>query len=261
VTARRRALVVLAAALAAVTAAACTEVTTDPNSPVAIAFDSLPAPSVVAGDTMRDPETGAVVPLAAQAFNSHGDSIHGVTFTFFPRDTGSAIEIVDGNLLVGKTIRASQAGIVASLNGLQLPQSIYVVPRPDALVQATDSVPALVLIVPDGPSNVSKDSLRVRVRHDTTTADTVVRSWIVHFEITDSAKTLADSVRLVNDAGIASTVDTTDASGLASRKVRVFAKAGTSTGTTDSVVVFARSSYRGAQLPGSAVRFVLPVVR
>ncbi|HET7457780.1 MAG TPA: hypothetical protein VFJ74_09000 [Gemmatimonadaceae bacterium] len=250
----------IAATSALLVAAACSDVITDPSTPVAIAFDSLAAPSIVVGDTLRDPITGAVAPLTAQAFNSRGDTISNAPFTFFPRDTGGALQVVGGNLLYAAKLQATNPGVVASLNGLQLTRTIAIVLRPDALHRTNDSVPTIGLVGTDDVGNVSKDSLRVRVVHDTSTADSTVRSWLVFFSVVDSAPAIADSVRLINGQGNRSTVDTTDAAGLASRQVRVYAKAGTLVGTTDSVIVQASAKYRGAELRGSPVTFAVPLV-
>jgi hypothetical protein len=250
----------LLAAAAAAGSGACSEVTTDPNTPVAIAFDSLPAPSIVIGDTLRNPATGAVIPLAAQAFNSSGNPIEGATFTFFPGDTGGALQVVDGNLLVANKPFAGTARIVASLNGLQLTRTIFIVPRPDRIEAATDSVPTLTLEAPDKSSNVTVTGPSVRVRHDTSSANVIgVRSWIVTFAVTDAAASVADSVRLVDDAGARSTVDTTDASGIASRRVRVYAKADAADLASDSVAVKVSATYKGSDLVGSPLTIFVPV--
>jgi hypothetical protein len=60
---------------------------------------------------------------------------------------------------------------------------------------------------------------------------------------------------LVNDAGKASVVDTTDATGIAGRMIRVHPLLLTS--TVDSIVVNATAKYRGVQVNGSPVRLVL----
>ena len=274
-TTTRRASVFGATALVvALASGACSEATTDPNSPVAIAFDSLPAPSIVVGDTLRDALTGLVAPLTAQAFNSKGAPIANPNFTYFTRDTTGALRVVDGNLLVaGDTAHDATIPLIASLNGLQLQQKIDIVRRPDSLVQAFDSVPTFTLVVPDDPSNVTPgaltpDTMKVRVVHDSSGVLQPVKSWVVFYDVAYAAPKLADSVRIVA-AGTSGTVrsappsavDTTDASGYASRRVRVFAKAGTEVGTRDSVIVNISATYRGVPLAGSPVKVVLRVAR
>ena len=274
-TTTRRASVFGATALVvALASGACSEATTDPNSPVAIAFDSLPAPSIVVGDTLRDALTGLVAPLTAQAFNSKGAPIANPTSTYFTRATTGARRVVAGNLLVaGDTAHDATITLIASLNGLQLQQKIDIVRRPDSLVQAFDSVPTFTLVVPDDPSNVTPgaltpDTMKVRVVHDSSGVLQPVKSWVVFYDVAYAAPKLADSVRIVA-AGTSGTVrsappsavDTTDASGYASRRVRVFAKAGTEVGTRDSVIVNISATYRGVPLAGSPVKVVLRVAR
>lgn len=269
--ATRRLAAFAALALAATgVSGACSEAITDPKTPVAISFDSLPAPSVVEGDTLRDPTTGAIVPLNARAYNSKGDTIANAPFTYFVRDTGNPVTVVDGNYLVAALGRRTTAvTLIASLNGLQLTRTIEVVPRPDAIEQVSTGGPQLTLRTPDDFSNVSDDSLTLRVMHDSLGVDSVpVRSWIVRYTVDDSGATLADSVRIVGAttsgttaSAAASPLDTTDASGLASRRVRVFAKANAVAGTFDTVVVSARVTYRGVDVRGSPMRFVVPITR
>ena len=43
---------------------------------VAIEFEPLPWPSIVAGDTLRD-ASGAVVPMAAKLFDGSGEEVTG----------------------------------------------------------------------------------------------------------------------------------------------------------------------------------------
>ncbi|HEY5491467.1 MAG TPA: hypothetical protein VIK25_09800, partial [Gemmatimonadaceae bacterium] len=52
----------------------CTNVGTAPNAIVSLAFDTLPYPSVVAGDTLRD-SLGRAAPLHALAYNADGNLI------------------------------------------------------------------------------------------------------------------------------------------------------------------------------------------
>jgi hypothetical protein len=61
---------------------------------------------------------------------------------------------------------------------------------------------------------------------------------------------------LVDPAGHPSAVDTTDASGQASRRIRVRPSAPV---TVDSFVVMASAEYHGVKLRGSPLRFVIPI--
>jgi len=270
--ARRLAAFAAVALAAAGAAGACSEATTDPNSPVSISFDS--ALSIVVGDTLRDPETGQVAPLVATAFNGKGDTIPNAPFTFFVRDTTGAFKVVGDTLIATDAAKPGTYTVFASVNGLQLPRTIQVVQRPDSLAAIFDTpLPTFPLAVPDIPGNVTPgaslgDTLKVRVLHDSSGTWQGVPSWIVKFEIVSAAPQLADSVRLVASATTAPTqtapesaVDTTDGSGNASRRVRVFAKAGTAAGAEDTVVVRITATYQGKPLRGSPVTAILPLTR
>jgi len=266
---RARAIPLLILAAAAAAAAACSETGTDPEAVVSISFDSLPAPSVVEGDTLRDDSTGAVAPLAPFAFNGKGDTIENAPFRFFVRDTGGALEIdsVSG-IVVARKPRATAANFVASFGNLQLPQSLLIVPRPDSLA-ASDSALSTLQLVTEVPTDLLRNltpPCSVRVLHDSTDAGTrvavPVRAWVVFYQIDSAATSVADSVRLVNDAGARQAKDTTNESGYAALRVRVFAKPAPASGTTaitDSVIVRAYARYRGTNLRGSPHRFAIPV--
>ena len=259
------ALLVAAAALVG----ACSETGTDPSAVVSISFDSLPAPSIVEGDTLRDDSTGLVAALTAVAFNGKGDTIRDAPFRYFVRDTGGALEIdsVRG-IVVARKPRASAANFVASLGSLQLPQSLLIVPRPDSLA-AADSVKTLQLQTPEIPTNLLRNltpPCSVRVLHDSLEAgvrvavNVPVRGWVVFYRVDTAATRVADSVRLVNELGRRQAKDTTNESGHAALQLRVYAKPAPASGAvTDTVVVRAFVRYRGVELRGSPHRFAIPV--
>jgi hypothetical protein len=96
-------------------------------------------------------------------------------------------------------------------------------------------------------------------------ADTsLVNAWPVRFEIISPANPTNDttkSVYLVDDAGRASVVDTTDTFGVAGRKVRVRAALFPTGAATESVTVRATATYKGQPLKGAPVLIFLPVKR
>jgi len=97
--------------------------------------------------------------------------------------------------------------------------------------------------------------LQVKLTHGVAPNDSAVKSYIVSFAIV--AQSDPQLGELVNDAGKPSVVDTTDASGIAGRKIRLhplFLSSGTA---VDSIVVNATAKYRGTQVNGSPVRLVL----
>jgi hypothetical protein len=92
------------------------------------------------------------------------------------------------------------------------------------------------------------------VRH-TLTTDSAVKNYLVSFAITSTSDTTL--AKLVNDAGVSSRIDTTDANGEAARKIRLNVlnlKSG-----NDSIIVSASVKYRGVAVKGSPVRLVMKV--
>ncbi|MEP6550065.1 MAG: hypothetical protein ABJB95_02715, partial [Gemmatimonadales bacterium] len=122
--------------------------------------------------------------------------------------------------------------------------------RPDriAAVNARDS---LVYSLLDTTLNVSP-ALSVKLTHGALD-DSVVKSYIVTFAIASQSDPRLGEI--VNDAGKPAVVDTTDATGVAGRKVRVHPLFVSS--AVDSIVINATAKYRGAPVTGSPVRLVL----
>jgi hypothetical protein len=238
----------------AVLCAACIDLTTDPDEIVAIEFVELPWPSVVAGDTLRD-ASGTVAPLVARLFDADGDVVTG-TVEFLPQQ--SFVQVVGGGLLVADDTATGTAGIIASTSGIQsVPRQIEIVAAPDSM--AADGVIApLQWVVPDDPSLNTSQPLAVRVLSE---PDVGVRSWIVTFQLEVEGLQIAPSdttqIFLVGDNGRPSYADTTDASGRASRRVRL--KVAPGLVPPDSAVVTVNAAYKGLPLAGSPVRLVLPL--
>jgi hypothetical protein len=212
-------------------------------------FDSLSAPSVVVGDTLRD-TTGAVVRPVVHAFNFQGEEIIPTPVFFLSPDSGVTVDSVTG-IVVGDSLRSTPARIVATVGILQAIQFVDVTLRPD-LVQAVNALDSLQYSLLDTTLNVSP-LLQVRVAHGVAPNDSTVKSYIVSFAIV--AQGDPQLGELVNDAGKASVVDTTDASGMAGRKIRLHPAFLRS--PVDSIVVNATAKYRGVQVNGSPVRLVL----
>lgn len=230
-------------------AAACTDISGSSTSVLSIQFDSLSAPSVVVGDTLRD-TTGAVVRPVVHAFNFQGKEIIPAPVFFLSPDSGITVDSATG-IVVGDSLRSTPARIVATVGTLQAIQNVDVTLRPD-LVQAVNSLGSLQYSPIDTTLNVSPQ-LQVKLMHGVAPNDSAVKSYIVSFAIV--AQSDPRLSELVNDAGKASVVDTTDASGIAGRKIRlhpVFLKS-----AVDSIVINATAKYRGVQVNGSPVRLVL----
>jgi hypothetical protein len=254
----------LPSALLALTAA-CTEVGSDPQAAVAIELDSLPLPSVVVGDTLRD-STGVVITLAGRAINVNNQVIPGAPLRFLALDTGViAVDSVTG-VIVGQ--RVGSTSLIASIQGLQSERiTLVVTQRPDT-VYGLDSLQRTMQVSLISATASSSGPLRVFVGHDTTIngVDTAVAvpSYLVRYRIVfpddDSvSETDTSKVVLANDQGRPSTVDTTDATGVAGRAVRLSTAVSV---IPDSVIVDALVSYPDTtSVVGAPVRFVIQILR
>jgi hypothetical protein len=230
-------------------AVACTEISSSSTAVLSIQFDSLGAPSVVVGDTLRD-TTGAVVRPVVHVFNFKGNEIIPAPVYFLSPDSGITVDSATG-VVFADSLLATPARIVATVGTLQAVQKVDVTLSPD-LIQAVNALDSLQYSLLDTTVNVSP-LLQVKLTHGIAPDDSAVKSWIVSFAIV--AQSDPKLGELVNDVGMASVVDTTDATGIAGRKIRVhpvFLKS-----TVDSIVVNATAKYRGAQVNGSPVRLVL----
>ncbi|HUQ19813.1 MAG TPA: hypothetical protein VM099_09395 [Gemmatimonadaceae bacterium] len=235
--------------VAASFALGCTDIPTDDNAILAISVDTVAAPAVVLGDTLRD-TTGKAVPLTASVYNFKGNVVSSAPIQFQAIDRGITVNKTTG-FVVGDSLRDTPARIVVSVGGLQAIQQLLVTTRPDT-VFAVNGRDSLVYSFTDTTKNVSP-ALSVRVRH-TLTTDSAVKNYLVTFAIVSTSDTTL--AKLVNDAGTSSRVDTTDANGEASRKIRL--NPAKLSAVNDSVIVMASVKYRGA-VRGSPVRLVLKV--
>jgi hypothetical protein len=233
--------------------AACIDLTTDPDEIVAIEFSELPWPAVVAGDTLRD-ATGAAAPLTAKLFDADGDLVTGPVEFLVQR---GGVRVVNGVYLVADDTATESVGLIASTSGIQsVVRQIEIVAAPDSL--AADPVTPFEWVVPDDPSLNTSQPLSARVL---SAAVEGVRAWVVTFELEVEGlvvpPTDTSQIYLVADNGRVSYVDTTDAFGRASRRLRLKVPPGSS--PPDSAVITLRASYLGLPLKGSPVRLVLPM--
>lgn len=229
---------------------ACTKVPTDANSIASLQFNAFPTPSVVLGDTLRD-STGKIAPITARAFNYSGSEVGSAKITFFAIDRGIRVDSLTG-IVIGDSLRTTAARIGAVTGALEALRGIFVTLRPDTVEAGTRD--SLLYSLTDSTLNVSPP-LSVTVRHTLTRADSAVGNYLVNFAVISQTDTLA--AQLVTDAGFASRVDTTDASGIASRRIKV--RPTRLTNVSDSVIVLASVRYRGSHVRGSPARLVLRV--
>lgn len=241
------------ALLIAAVAAACTEVGTNPNTPVAIQLDAPASPSVLLGDTLRD-SLGVVAPLHVVVFNFKNDSIPGIPVSFLAVDSTGSVSvdkssgIVVGHQLIGQVL------VVATALGLQsIPDTIAVVDTPSVMIPLDSSRDSVDYSFAGGLRDTVL-TLRVQLVH--LPDSVVVPNYLVHYTMLHpSPYNNADStnVQLVNPAAQAELVDTTDATGTTQLGLRItpFTHA-----FNDSIVIEVSATAPGGLPSGSPVRYV-----
>jgi hypothetical protein len=239
-------------ALCLIAALACGDVSGSSTSVLSIQFDSLAAPSVVVGDTLRD-TTGKVIVPVVHAFNFKGEEILPAPVRFVSPDSGVVVDSLTG-IVVADSLRSTPARIVATVGGLQAIQKVDVTLRPD-LLSAVNGVDSLSYSLLDSTLNVSP-MLTVKLTHGVAPNDSAVKSYIVSFAIVSHSNPQLG--QLLDAAGKPSVVAITDATGIAGRAIRLHPLF-LSSATTDSIIVNATAKYRGTQVKGSPVRLVLKV--
>lgn len=230
---------------------ACVEIPTGTDELLSFQINALPSPSVVVGDTLRD-TTGVVTPLSVTAFNYLGEPVEGAPVRFRALDGRVRVDSVTG-IVIGDSANTTSSRVLAAIDGFSGFIPIRVVLRPDTVVDANVR-DTLSYSLTDTAANVS-DALGVRVLHGFLTTDSAVQSFRVTFDIVGTAH--PELATLVNDAGSATRVDTTDASGLANRKIRL--NVSRLVTPVDSVIVMANVKYRGQHVRGSPKRLVLEI--
>jgi hypothetical protein len=251
---RGAALVACMLAVAAGGVLSCAEISTDPKLVASIAMDSLPFPSIVANDSLRD-SLGIARPLRANVYNIQGTALESIPIRFRTPDSGATVDSVQG-YVVADTARTTPVRLIAVSGSLQAaPDTIYIVPAPDTVFSsnATDS---LLYSLTDTAAVLS-NPLQLQLLHRVPVSQPLpVRSYLVSYRITYPTDTLL--VQLVTRDGTRrSTVDTTTADGTSARRIRLRALSLKS--VNDSVIVIATVRYRGVPVPGAPVRFVLRV--
>jgi hypothetical protein len=242
----------LAVGVSSVLAIACTDISGSSTAVLSLQFDTLPSPSVVVGDSLRD-TTGVVVRPVVHAFNYKGEEIASAQIYFQSPDSGVTVDSATG-IIVGDSLRSTPARIIATVGNLQAIQRINVTLRPD-LIAASKGRDTINYSLLDSTKNLSSDVLSVRLSHGVSPNDSVVTNYVVSFAIVSQSN--PNLAELANDAGKPSVVDTTDASGIAGRKIRVHPVNLGSGTAVDSVIVEATAKFHGQPVTGSPVRLVM----
>jgi hypothetical protein len=253
----------IVAVIGAIIGVACVDMSA-PKGPASISLLQLPSPSVVVGDSMRD-STGAPAKLNVIAYDASGTPLSDVTPEFFITDTGAAAHIVSATgVLVGDKLGSVR--IIGQIGSLQTPvATIPVTVAPTLIARVAASKDTLEAPLTADTSVASRGKLAAAV-FVTGAEKAGAEKFVVRFTLVyapRSASNAQPAVFLADDQGKPSVVDTTDASGRASRDVIVITPfLGDSAvlfGRVDSVVVLAEASYKRELVPGSPVRIVIPL--
>jgi hypothetical protein len=238
---------------------ACAEVGTDPDVPVAIEIDPPILPAIAEGDSLRD-TLGIVRPVAARALNSRNEVIPDAPIRFFALRNDSSIITVDSVSGAIAGLRVGEADVVAQVAGLQS------VRLPVRVTRAPDTVSTTSPLVDSVLYNLADDTARALVvtvarRATVNGRDTLlsVPFWRVRYTIVDppdlASNTDTTRVYMANESNRLSRVDTTDATGIARRRIRfpLAIVSDTTRRTFVTEVVVLRAN--GTQLPGSPFLF------
>lgn len=249
---------VAAAIIVAAAVGACSGASTAPDGIVALAFDTLPYPSVIAGDTMRD-SLGHAAPLRAVAYNASGAIIANPAVRYLALDTG--VDINAQGYLVATTRTSGTVRVVATASALQsLAKTVTVTRAPSAFAASGATVDTVRYVLPDAAANVSP-TMTVKLTRDSAGTAVGVPGFLVTWALTFRGQTIPKSDTTIasiwDDAGSrrASLVDTTGSDGTASRVLRI--RANNLPTSADSFVVSASTKYRGAAVAGSPLTFVI----
>ena len=261
-----------AVAVSVLLSVGCAQVGSAPDVPAAIELSALPSPSVVIGDSLRNID-GVVAPVKATVRNLSGDVITGTSVRYlyadYLRDTALAVDSLTG---IVRAIKAAtgDARLAARVGGaLQVLKALVVTTRPDSADRVGQTTLLFTTVLADtgrsGAASNTSPSLNLTIRHvDAGGITSGVNAWPVKFEVLSPANATNDttkSVWMVDDQGRASVLDTSDVSGVASRKIRIRAAQFPAAGVVDSVIVRATVTYKGVALKGVPVRIAVPVKR
>ncbi len=246
---------ICAALLIGAAIAGCTGISTDPQVPLSLQFDSLPSLAVVVGDTMRG---GDLLParLPVRAFNSGGGLVRDSQLKVIGIDTLSvkAFGVIGGLRLLGKVENAA-VRIVAQAGSLQSQtQTFAVVPRPTGIGIGDTTTDSIVYDFTDSTTRF-RDITATLFRKVGDSTVVFLNGLPIAFRVASFTATILDSVRLVSPTSGKSVTSALVTSSLATIRVKAYPKVG-ATGT-GSIVVEARSVVLGTAVAGSPVS--LPV--
>jgi len=235
----------------AILLAACTEIPSGANEILSFQVDPLPSPSVVVGDSLRD-TLGVVRGITLKAYNYSGTEVSSPPVTFHALGRGIRVDSATG-VVRGDSVQTS-ARVVANVGALSATVLIAVTSKPDT-VRGSNGRDSLSYSVLDTVNISNELIVKVLTYSPVSSTDSSVGSYLVSFQILSPGDTAL--AHLVTDNGGRSSIDTTNAGGVAGRKVKLDVARLTS--LVDSVIVQAFVKYRGANVRGSPARLVLKV--
>jgi hypothetical protein len=252
-----RAWVAAAWVAAVLVAVSCNTPDSNPHDVISLAVDTAPAPSVVAGDTMRIGDSTALGTLQGQAYNIKQASLS-VPILWLTLDPLVVTTDTFGHVFASTDSVPSTPRIVAEAGGLQsLPFNINIVPRPDSLGRDTTDAVQHLNFCTGLPLSTGFDA---DLFHTSNLADSVpvpVSSYLIHWAITSPASLVGKQTGTIADTGLIayvadgsgnpSILDTTK-SGISTRMLLFGAKAVAKHDSTFSVTVQATARYQGHQL-------------
>lgn len=242
---------------------ACIDITVDGSELGSLEFVPLPYPSVNAGDTLRD-TLGNAVMLQARIYRADGTVDDQAVPAFIAFDT--IAHVVNARLIAG-TLPAGTASatarLIATAGVLQSPQrTIIVVPAPDSFGRAdTTTVFQVRYSLPPAASDTFP-SLATRVTRSVSGSTFGVPGYLVRFRVQKAGQPVSisdttGSLWLADDGGRVSSIDTTDGSGNASRRLIFRLRSGRPARDTVEVLADVR---RGTRIPaGPPIRWTVLV--
>ncbi len=245
----------VAALLLAAVVAGCTEISTDPQRPLSLQFDSLPALAIVVGDTMRG---GDLLParVPVKVFNSNGSAVSDSQIRLLGIDSTSvrAFTVIGGLQLRG-IVEAAAVRIVAQAGSLQSQTQTFAVhPRPTLLGIGDTLADSIVYDGIDTTKRFRDVSATLYRKVGDSTAR-FLDGLRVRFRVASFTDSILDSVRILPTTGGRAISSTLVTGGLATVKVKAYPKAGAR--GRGSVSVEATFSVFGRPVAGSPL--LLPV--
>jgi hypothetical protein len=251
---------------------ACLDVSSPVTGIASITTVLAPIPSVAVGDSSRD-TLGALDSLRVYAFAPNGDTVRDARVVFFALDTthklsiDSLTGIARGDALSPNAAVSARVTPANGKGSLQTPVVPYpVVPVPVSATKDSDiTLFSYNATVQDTiSSELLSPPLSVTVNG---AGGAVVQRYLVSFEIIRSPHSRnhngEPTVVLSDDTSKPTSVDTTDASGHGSRRLRIRRGAlddNVNLGAaTDTAVVRVHVWYRGSRLITPADSFIVPI--